>query len=311
MSRFEIRFIGGKYEGGRLFLPDAGEVGIGRAQELDICLVEDMVSRHHAKLEIQAGQVILTDLGSTNGTFVNGERVQKCEVENDDRMLFGTSILRLVDTALGPNTAAPEPAQSQQATVVVATDAMSGELSDVSLDDLLQLLGGNSRTGVLTVHNGDMVATVSLNKGRVYGISANNLPHMAPIKVLSRMLRWQQGQFGFSDGGAHADGAQASDLGRADEALMEAARQNDEAQRLLKTLGGEQQEAHISQPLGGRLSSLDEGGLTALQLIWDQRGGLQQLLDVYPAEDSIFLESLAALVRQGFVRLSDAATINT
>ena len=98
MSRYLFTFIDGKYEGGQVVLPDTGEVGIGRAQELGICLVEDMVSRHHAKVEMAGNQVLLTDLSSTNGTFVNGERIHRAEIEHDDRVLVGTSIMRLVDT---------------------------------------------------------------------------------------------------------------------------------------------------------------------------------------------------------------------
>lgn len=295
MSRYLMRFIGGKYEGGVVHLPDSGEVGVGRAQELEICLVEDMVSRHHAKLEIHANKVILTDLGSTNGTFVNGERIQMCELENDDRVLFGTSILRLEDTAV---LQANEPDPSAQPTRVVAAEAMSGALSDVSLTDLLQLLSGNGRSGVLTVTAPEGEAQLSLQEGRVGHISLGHCPAMAPIKVLSRMLTWREGQFVFADG---APEPSLPSLGKADELLMEAARQNDEANQLWPQLGGREGSVLWAQPLGGSLKDLEGAALDVLQLSWDQRGALGTMSDAFGGEDKALLHSLSLLLRDGFL----------
>jgi hypothetical protein len=305
MSRYLLRFIGGKYEGGQVALPDAGEVGIGRAQELQICLVEDMVSRHHAKIEVLDGRVILTDLNSTNGTFVNGERVQKCEIEHQDRVLFGTSILRLEDTSLGP-TEAPSP--DSRPTTPVAPEAMSGDLTDVSLSDLLQLLGGNGRTGTLTLQAPEGEGQVVLTGGRVQHVSASPYGHMAPLKVLCRMLLWREGQFAFADGPTPVLDGQAEDLGRTDEALMEAARLNDEAQRACAQLGGLDASAQLMRPLGGKLAHLDPRSLEILQRIWDTGGALRPLADGYDGADSVLFESIWALVQQGFVQLAPAPT---
>ena len=50
------------------------EIIIGRSSDLDMVLVEDMVSRKHAKLEGRDGRWWIVDLKSTNGVKVNGER---------------------------------------------------------------------------------------------------------------------------------------------------------------------------------------------------------------------------------------------
>src|SRR6266851_4028328 len=93
---YALRFISGKYQGGEYPLQDARDLVIGRSSDLDMVLIEDMVSRKHAKITLQDGAITIADLGSTNGTFVNGEKVKKAQLKEGDRVLIGTSILKLV-----------------------------------------------------------------------------------------------------------------------------------------------------------------------------------------------------------------------
>ena len=50
---------------------------LGRGTDCDLRLVDPGVSRHHAELRVEDGEVVLVDLGSTNGTFVNGQPVRR------------------------------------------------------------------------------------------------------------------------------------------------------------------------------------------------------------------------------------------
>src|SRR5262245_44866739 len=84
---YALRFISGKYQGGEFPLPIEGEIVIGRSSELDMVLVEDMVSRRHAKITVTAGQIFIQDLGSTNGSFVNGEKIKRARLNEGDRIL--------------------------------------------------------------------------------------------------------------------------------------------------------------------------------------------------------------------------------
>ena len=93
---YALRFISGKYQGNEFPLKADYEVILGRGSELEIVLMEDMVSRHHAKIITGSDYVLVQDLGSTNGTFVNGERIRKIRLREGDRILIGTSILKLV-----------------------------------------------------------------------------------------------------------------------------------------------------------------------------------------------------------------------
>ena len=75
--RYALKFISGKYEGGVFKLPTIGEVVIGRSSNVDVVIVEDMVSRSHARLTFgKGGSLYIEDLQSTNGTRLDGVRIQ-------------------------------------------------------------------------------------------------------------------------------------------------------------------------------------------------------------------------------------------
>jgi hypothetical protein len=68
---------------------------IGRSEESEIVLLDPSVSRAHAVVEVDGGQAILRDLGSTNGTFVNGRRVEAESLHDGDELRFGNTRLRV------------------------------------------------------------------------------------------------------------------------------------------------------------------------------------------------------------------------
>lgn len=69
--------------------PITRSMRVGRNKEAEIFLVDPSVSRNHAILEPQGEGVVVRDAGSTNGTFVNGERVQLRTLRAGDRVAFG------------------------------------------------------------------------------------------------------------------------------------------------------------------------------------------------------------------------------
>src|SRR3954453_8720419 len=68
---------------------------VGRAPTCDLPVFDPTISRRHAELVGDEGGVSLRDLGSSNGTFVNGTKVQAVTVEVDDLVAFGKVAFRL------------------------------------------------------------------------------------------------------------------------------------------------------------------------------------------------------------------------
>lgn len=78
-------------------IPVQREVTIGRRTDNTLVLEEDYVSGHHAKIYLRNNDCILEDLGSTNGTLLNGRRVEKREVlKSGDGIKIGNSIFKLI-----------------------------------------------------------------------------------------------------------------------------------------------------------------------------------------------------------------------
>lgn len=70
---------------------------VGRADGADVLLLDNHISREHARLELHEGAVWLRDLGSANGSFVNGERlVGGCRLFHGDSTAFDTLAFQLV-----------------------------------------------------------------------------------------------------------------------------------------------------------------------------------------------------------------------
>lgn len=84
------RLLALDWDGGR------DELMVGRDLECDIVLSDPTVSRRHVRLVFSDGTWSLRDLGSTNGTSVNGSLVKRCQLRPGDRLRLGDEIL-LVD----------------------------------------------------------------------------------------------------------------------------------------------------------------------------------------------------------------------
>ena len=92
MTTVTIQVLEG-FEAGRLYCDLMTPISIGREEDNDIRLNDDRVSRFHAKIQEDAGRIILTDLDSTNGTRVNGHPVRMRVLQLGDQILFGRCLM--------------------------------------------------------------------------------------------------------------------------------------------------------------------------------------------------------------------------
>lgn len=301
---YALKFISGKYQGGEFPLKGDKQLIIGRSSELDIVLVEDMVSRKHAKITMQGGKITIEDLGSTNGTFVNGEKVKAQRLKEGDRILVGTSILKLVKA--GANAPELSDAQVKQNLEQVAAvqsarqtkTAMTGKIEEVPLPDLLQLFHTSKKNGVLVV-SGDMEARIYLRQGKVYYAVINDNHDLGPQKSFNRIIAWERGEFELRPPDNEEFMTELDDS--TEHLLMEALRQLDEFRRIQGSLPPMDQTLMLSVPMQPALRDLGPEELDVLQLIINW-GTLQGVFDNASQDDVKIAESVSNLLERGYLR---------
>lgn len=74
---------------------ELGTVVLGRGQDADIRFEDELVSRRHCALTFDGQSVTVEDLGSTNGTFVDGNYINKQILDSDNRLQIGKIVLKI------------------------------------------------------------------------------------------------------------------------------------------------------------------------------------------------------------------------
>ncbi len=305
MQRFALRFISGKYQGGEFPLYPDREILVGRSSDLDMVLVEDMVSRKHAKISVSADQIFIQDLGSTNGSFVNGEKIRRARLKEGDRILIGTSIIKVVAVDSGGANENADDAKRKMAQVSAErrtsqVRTMTGTIDEVPLPDLLQLFATSKKTGVLTVRIDENIGRVFLRQGKVYFSSINDNQDITPLKAMYRVLTWNRGAFDF---GSAEEKEYVDEIDAPLEVIMmEGMRQIDEIANLGPDLPDNDATLTVSQPLVPPLRELSPEALDVLQLIYNY-GHMETVLNKSLAMDFETSSILLKLVRGNYVRV--------
>jgi pSer/pThr/pTyr-binding forkhead associated (FHA) protein len=84
----------GFYEGLEVCL-DRDWMVIGRGRSADVVIAEPTISRAHAAVGFDSDGFFVQDLGSTNGTLVNGSRMQRALLKTDDEIQMGKLVVRM------------------------------------------------------------------------------------------------------------------------------------------------------------------------------------------------------------------------
>lgn len=209
---------------------DGTNVSIGRHPECQLNLRMDDVSRRHAELRFEDGRYTIQDLGSTNGTFVNGRLTQGSHVLSPgDHIEVGESSITFCE--IGASARFPHPDLDARTVIFdrpspAPKDAeLRGELREIPAAALFQLMEMNRSTGRLDVEAPDNASSVWFESGHpVHALSEKN----AGFDALIVLVGLRQGRFCFSAGEmAPEKTVQAS----VTEVLMEACRLEDEAGR--------------------------------------------------------------------------------
>jgi serine/threonine-protein kinase len=119
-----LRVLAGPYKGRVFSFIQPDTFLIGRTDDSHLCLPQDkFFSRHHCLLEITPPRCFLRDLGSTNGTFVNGQRVAEASLKSGDQIQGGETVLLVEVTANETQSPAGRSPNEQSARPTIVTVA--------------------------------------------------------------------------------------------------------------------------------------------------------------------------------------------
>lgn len=300
---YALKFVSGRYDGGVYPLKIGRQIVIGRQGNLDLVLAEDMVSRKHARLTVNEDQVTIQDLGSTNGTFVNGERVKKARLSEGDRILIGGSLMRLVLAEPGSNEKTDiqilEGLHEAEARQERRPSGIHGHLEDVPLPDLLQLLVSGKKAGMLSIRDAAHEASIYIQGGRVAQCVIDSRPEAGSKKSFYRLLGWNNGEFEFTPSTGELVETQISEP--LEVLLLEGMRQLDEFRLLEPSLPPRETRLAPPEPLEAPLHDLTPPQLDVFQLAL---AGVEvaTILDRSTATDLETAKALKVLLEKGYLR---------
>jgi hypothetical protein len=306
MSQHVLRFISGKDTGREYLLAPDRHIMIGRDSGVDLLLVDNKVSRQHAAITTHAGEVMLHDLESRNGTFVNDRRITTAMLKVGDEIVLGSSRMRLetatdaavLDGQVTVKSGAPfEDSKLMKRPEIL----MEGDIARIALPDLIQMLSSAAKTGLLVVTSDEGVGRIHFRAGQVRHATLDHHPQMPARKVFCRVIRWTQGKFELQ---AAKDGEPLPSSDEIAEStttlLFDALRQLDETILLEPQLPRPDARLTVSTPVADRLQDLSTDEIQVYQLA-ALHLSVQAVVDQYPGCDLEACTCLLRLLRAGLI----------
>lgn len=171
------------------YLLEKDRVTIGRISANDIVLNEPVVSGEHAAVQLASKGATITDLSSTNGTFVNGERIKKISLHHNDVIAIGTHELRYVDKSVQDFASTvilqqeSETAVAQQAALMILNGPRAGERMPIT--KMRTALGKPGMQVAMIVQQGDSYELLPV---QVSGIAVTTRLNGEPVGNGARTL---------------------------------------------------------------------------------------------------------------------------
>lgn len=201
-----------------------GRLVLGRSRTCDLMLPGVDASRRHAEITSARGEFVLRDLDSTNGTFVNGARIDERNLEPGDCIQIGDSVVTFCQLQPGMGGAESE----EEAKTVISDrptgpEAFRGDLKEIPAFAVLQILEMGTKTGRLVIESGQAKGRLWIRAGRPIHAEAEG---QAGFDAAIEIAHLSSGAFAFDP---QAELPEATIDASMTELLLEGSRKLDEA----------------------------------------------------------------------------------
>ena len=172
-------------ERGRVIPLEGGTYVCGRGDDKDIVLPSDLVSRTHARIVVNASDLLVSDLESSNGTYVNGARII-----GEMRVAIG-GVLSIGDVVCRVYGASP-----QGLLPGAAPGTIAGNLGEIPPAAVFRAVAVLKKSGVLNLTSPPLEGRIVFVRGQVQEVVVDKRKTRDPIQALTTILRWK-GTFDF------------------------------------------------------------------------------------------------------------------
>lgn len=211
-------------------IPAGRRVSVGRGAACQLSIPRDDVSRRHCEVWRDGESFRVRDLGSTNGTYVNGQRIEEERaLDPGDRLEVGSSLLTCCWLE-GPVGDLGERDSDATRTTVVrerspARDVLRGDLEEIPTFVVLQMLEVGRKTGVLTIESEPGGGRIWLAGGSPVHAETEK---KAGLEAALELVGCERGRFSFEPGARAPERTISAGI---TEILIEGSRLADEADR--------------------------------------------------------------------------------
>jgi hypothetical protein len=175
-------------------LDPSAALRLGRSRRCDLVVKDPTVSRIHAEIRMEEERVLLRDLDSTNGTFVNDVRTETEFVAPGDRIRLGSAELEMCLDSCAAN--AHIEIGDNESHETPNDDVLFGVAENLSPVDLVQVLAQQGKSGTLMLHYGQF-GRIDFQSGRACYAKVGGIEGE---KAFHRILGWQGAEFQFRGG---------------------------------------------------------------------------------------------------------------
>jgi pSer/pThr/pTyr-binding forkhead associated (FHA) protein len=261
---------------------------LGRGRCCELVVEHPTVSERHAELRLESERLVLQDLKSANGTFINDVRTSRDFVLPGDRIRLGSAelVLFLEGTSLGNlgDGQARELSDSLNGTV------LSGVAENLSPADLVQLLAANGKTGTLMLFNGRF-GRIDFKEGCVCYAKVDPVEGE---KAFHRILGWSGAEFQFRYHWPKQENIESS----TNELLIDHVRHHDEMLTLETVLPSPETELTLKP--GGTMGTLSVIEKEILRVTPEVKI-LARVMDLSPHLDVEIARSVIRLLEAGLL----------
>jgi len=258
-------------------------IRLGRGCHCDFVVRDPTVSRVHAEIRVESERVILQDLDSTNGTFVNDVRMEKEVVNLGDRIRLGSAELEMCldPSFLVGNRETPEREKEAKS----SDDVLFGVAENLSPVDLVQVLAHHGKSGTLMLYNGEF-GRIDFQNGRACYAKVNGI---LGEKAFHRILGWGGAEFQFRKGHPNQGNIEQP----LERMLVDSMRLQGEYQSLLESLPDPRSELTLSPPSPNvELSPIEE----EVVRVAGEAKTLIEVLDIGPYLDFEVAKAVSRLI---------------